>query len=154
MVVTLELLQEAGIRLPTPIGQTIGIVGGLVLGQAAVQASIVSPIMVIVIALTAIAAYATPTFSFGIALRILRFAFLLAAAIFGLYGIILVYIMINIHLVNLTSFGVPYSTPFTPTLLRDLKDLVLRAPRTMLTKRPEYLQTEDETTENKGGKGS
>lgn len=154
MVVTLELLQEAGIRLPTPIGQTIGIVGGLVLGQAAVQAGIVSPIMVIVIALTAIAAYATPTFSFGITLRILRFAFLFAAAIFGLYGIILVYIMINIHMVNLSSFGVPYSTPFAPTMLRDFKDLVLRAPRTMLTERQEYLQAEDETTADKGGKSS
>lgn len=145
MVVTLELLQEAGVRLPTPIGQTIGIVGGLVIGEAAVQAGIVSPIMVIVIALTAIASYTTPTFSLGISLRILRFAFMFAAAAFGLYGIVLVYIMINIHIVNLTSFGVPYSTPFAPTMLRDFKDLILRAPRTMLTKRPEYLQPEDPT---------
>lgn len=150
MVVTLELLQEAGLRLPTPIGQTIGIVGGLVIGESAVQAGIVSPVMVIVIALTAIAAYTTPTFSMGISLRILRFVFMFAAATFGLYGVVLFYIMINIHIVNLTSFGVPYSTPFAPMMLRDLKDLVLRAPRSMLTKRPEYLQTDDATAAEKG----
>src|SRR5699024_5455593 len=149
MVVTLELLQEAGLRLPTPIGQTIGIVGGLVIGESAVQAGIVSPVMVIVIALTAIAAYTTPTFSMGISLRILRFVFMFAAATFGLYGVVLFYIMINIHIVNLTSFGVPYSTPFAPMMLRDLKDLVLRAPRSMLTKRPEYLQTDDATAAEK-----
>ena len=150
MVVTMELLQEAGVRLPTPIGQTIGIVGGLVIGEAAVQAGIVSPIMVIVVALTAIAVYTTPTFSLGISLRILRFAFMFAAAALGLYGIVLVYIMINIHIVNLTSFGVPYSTPFAPTIVRDFKDLILRAPRSMLTKRPEYLQPEDPTAAEKG----
>lgn len=150
MVITLELLQEAGIRLPTPIGQTIGIVGGLVLGQAAVQAGIVSPIMIIIVALTAIAAYAVPTFSLGIALRVLRFAFIFAATIFGLYGIILVYIMVNIHMVNLTSIGVPYSTPFAPTFLKDFKDLIVRAPSTLLTNRPEYLKPEDETIASKG----
>lgn len=150
MVITMELLQEAGLRLPTPIGQTIGIVGGLVIGEAAVQAGIVSPVMVIVVALTAIAVYTTPTFSLGISLRILRFAFMIVAATFGLYGMVLVYIMINIHVVNLTSFGVPYATPFAPTLLRDWQDLILRAPRSILTKRPEFLQTEDETTAKKG----
>ena len=150
MVVTMELLQEAGVRLPTPIGQTIGIVGGLVIGEAAVQAGIVSPTMVIVIALTAIAVYTSPTFSLGISLRILRFAFMFAAAAFGLYGIVLVYIMINIHIVNLKSFGIPYSTPFAPTMLRDFKDLVFRAPRTVLTKRPEYLLPEDPTAAEKG----
>lgn len=152
MVITMELLQEAGVRLPTPIGQTIGIVGGLVIGEAAVQAGIVSPVMLIVIALTAIAAFTTPTFSLSISLRILRFGFMFAAAFLGLYGVILVYVMINIHLVNLKSFGVPYATPFAPTMLGDMKDLVLRAPRFMLMKRPEYLQTEDEKSANKGEK--
>lgn len=154
MVITLELLQEAGLRLPTPIGQTIGIVGGLVIGQASVQAGIVSPIMVIVVALTAIAAYATPTFSIGISFRILRFLFMIGAAMFGLYGVILVYIMMNIHMVNLKSFGIPYMTPYAPTILRDFKDLILRSPMTTLKKRPKYLQTEDDTKANKGEKES
>src|SRR5699024_1808389 len=100
MVITMEMLQEAGARLP----QTIGIVGGLVIGEAAVQAGVVSPIMVIVIALTAISNFAIPTYSVAISFRIVRFSFIIAAGLFGLYGIVLVYIMINIHFVNLKSF--------------------------------------------------
>src|SRR5690625_3790881 len=103
MVLTMELLQEAGLRLPAPIGQTIGIVGGLVIGDAAVSAGIVSPIMVIVIGLTAISAFATPSFSLGISFRILRIAFMLAAGILGLFGIILVYIMVMIHKIGRAS---------------------------------------------------
>ncbi len=145
MEITLEILREAGIRLPKPIGQTIGIVGGLVIGEAAVTAGIVSPIMVIVVALTAVSSFALPTYNFGISLRIIRFAIMMAAALFGFYGLVLVYIMINIHLVNLKSFGVPYSTPFAPAMIRDFKDLLLRAPMTSVNKRPEMLKTLDKT---------
>ena len=143
MVLTMELLQEAGLRLPSPIGQTIGIVGGLVIGDAAVSAGVVSPIMVIVIGLTAISAFATPSFSIGVSFRLLRLGFMIAAAILGLYGIILVYIMVMIHMVNLKSFGIPYTTPFAPTRVRDWKDLVLRAPMTFLMRRPKFMETED-----------
>src|SRR5699024_6449899 len=79
MVITIEMLQEAGARLPQTIGQTIGIVGGLVIGEAAVQAGVVSPIMVIVIALTAISNFAIPTYSVAISFRIVRFSFIIAA---------------------------------------------------------------------------
>lgn len=154
MVITMELLQEAGIRLPTPIGPTIGIVGGLVIGEAAVSAAIVSPIMVIVIGLTAIAAFANPTFSIGITFRIIRFGFMIAASAFGLLGIILVYIMINIHVTNLKSFGIPYSTPFSPSMVGDWKDLIVRAPMSMLTRRPILLDPEDTKSANKGVKES
>ncbi|MFC4101229.1 spore germination protein [Paenibacillus xanthanilyticus] len=143
METTLELLREAGIRLPKPIGQTIGIVGGLVIGEAAVAAGIVSPIMVIVVAVTAVASFSFPSYSFAIALRILRFAMMLAASAFGLYGIILGYIMINIHFVNLKSFGIPYSTPFAPLYMQDWKDVILRAPVSYLKQRPRMLQTRD-----------
>nr|WP_245757895.1 spore germination protein [Alteribacillus iranensis] len=144
MVITMEFLREAGARLPQTIGQTIGIVGGLVIGDAAVQAGIVSPIMVIVIALTAIATFSIPLYSVAIAFRLIRFAIMIGAAIFGLYGIVLVYIMVNIHIVNLKSFGIPYSTPFAPTFKHDWKDLVIRAPLTTLVKRPSFLQTKDQ----------
>ncbi|WP_260412493.1 spore germination protein [Alkalihalobacillus sp. TS-13] len=143
MELTMELLREAGIRLPKPIGQTIGIVGGLVIGEAAVAAGIVSPIMVIIVAVTAVSSFSMPSYSTAFAFRILRFGFMGAAALFGLYGIILGYIIVNIHLVNLKSFGVPYSTPFAPGFTQDWKDLIFRAPITALSKRPEYLQTED-----------
>jgi len=144
MEATLEILREAGIRLPKPIGQTIGIVGGLVIGEAAVAAGIVSPIMVIIVSLTAITSFALPTYTFAMTLRVIRFGVMMAAAFFGLYGVILVYIMINIHIVNLKSFGIPYSTPFAPNFPRDWKDVILRAPITMLDQRPQMMQTDDE----------
>lgn len=143
MVITMELLQEAGARLPQTIGQTIGIVGGLVIGEAAVQAGIVSPIMVIVIALTAISTFAIPSYSVAISFRIVRFAFIFAAGTFGFYGIILVYIMVNIHFVNLQSFGVPYSSSFAPFYSSDWNDTVLRAPLLTDQKRPGFTKTVD-----------
>ena len=151
METTIELLREAGVRLPKPIGQTIGIVGGLVIGEAAVSAGIVSPIMVIVVAVTAISSFALPHYSVAISLRILRFTVMLAAGFFGLFGIIMVYIMINIHLANLKSFGVPYTSPFAPMFTSDMKDVLFRAPLTMMGKRAKYLQTRDEIRMNKGG---
>lgn len=150
MIITMELLQEAGARLPQTIGQTIGIVGGLVIGEAAVQAGMVSPVMVIVVAITAIATFAIPAYSVAISFRIIRFAFMFAASIFGLYGVILVYIMVNIHMVNLKSFGVPYTTPFAPFFKEDWKDLIFRAPIMTITKRPTYMQTMDKKSANKG----
>lgn len=151
MEATLELLREAGIRLPKPIGQTIGIVGGLVIGEAAVSAGIVSPIMVIVVAITAISSFALPAYSFALSLRIIRFAVMISAGIFGLYGVILSSIMINVHLVNLKSFGIPYSTPFAPFMLKDLKDVVMRVPILMLGTRPKMMNTLDQVMIDKGG---
>lgn len=150
MLVTMEILQEAGSRLPKPIGQTVGIVGGLVIGDAAVSAGIVSPIMVIVVAITAIATFTVPAYNFGMAFRIIRYAFMVLAATFGFFGIILAYICVNIHLVNLKSFGVPYTVPFSPSFYGDWKDLVFRLPHTTMRKRPVYTDPQD----NKRMKGN
>lgn len=144
MEFTLELLREAGLRLPKPIGQTIGIVGGLVIGESAVAAGMVSPVMVIVVAVTAISSFSLPSYSFAISLRVMRFGIMLIASFLGLYGIILAYIMINIHIVNLKSFGIPYSTPFAPLFIGDWKDLVLRSPLHFMKKRPQMLQTNNQ----------
>nr|WP_254901170.1 spore germination protein [Tuberibacillus sp. Marseille-P3662] len=145
----MELLREAGLRLPQPIGQTIGIVGGLVIGEAAVTAGIVSPIMVIIVALTAISSFSLPSYSLAISLRLLRFAIMFAAAIFGLYGLVLIYIMINVHFTNMKSFGIPYATPFAPQLYSDFKDLVVRVPLTMMSRRPKMTQTGDQDRSNR-----
>ncbi|MDT8860874.1 spore germination protein [Alkalihalobacillus sp. MEB130] len=136
MEVTFELLREAGIRLPRPIGQTIGIVGGLVIGDAAVRAGIVSPIMVIVVAITAIASFAIPAYNVSITFRLLRFVVMIAAAMFGLFGIVIVYILINIHLVGLRSFGSYYTSPFAPYKFGEWLDLMIRAPLILLKNRP------------------
>lgn len=130
MEIILEILREAGVRLPGPIGQTIGIVGAIVIGQAAVDAGIVGSIMIIVVSITAIASFATPSFNFAAGVRLLRFGLIIASAILGLYGIMLVTILILIHLCSLESFGVPYLTPYTAYVKQysDLKDTFIRAP--------------------------
>src|SRR5690625_2273627 len=133
MIITMELLQEAGARLPQTIGQTVGIVGGLVIGEAAVQAGIVSPIMVIVVALTAIANFSIPSYSVAISFRVVRFAFMFASAILGLFGVVLMYIIVNIHLVNLKSIGYPFMSPFAPFVKSDWNDVIVRAPLKMLS---------------------
>lgn len=143
MGVTMELLREAGIRLPKPIGQTIGIVGGLVIGEAAVQAGVVSTIMVIVVAITAISSFALPAYSIAITYRILLFGFMMAASFMGLYGIALGFIILFIHMSNLTSLGIPYMAPFAPLIFSDWRDIIIRSPVSGLTKRPKYLSTKD-----------
>lgn len=121
-----EMLREAVVRLPTPIGPTISIVGALILGDAAIRAGLVSPVVVIVIALTAIASFTSPVFSLGISFRILRFAFTVLGAVFGLFGIQFGLLVLAVHLCSLRSFGLPYMTPFAPLVWTDLKDSLLR----------------------------
>jgi spore germination protein len=141
MEVAIEILREAGLRLPKTVGQTVGLVGGLVIGQAAVQAGIVSPIMVIVVSLTAICSFAIPLYNAGISLRILRFGAMFFSAFLGLYGVILFFLIIAIHFVKLKSFGVPYATPATPYRLSDWKDFIIRAPLFKMNNRPNMLST-------------
>lgn len=139
MELTLELLREAGIRLPGPIGQTIGIVGGLVIGQAAVQAGLVSPIMVIVVAITAIASFVLPSYGIGISFRILRFFIIVLSAVLGLYGIMLGLLIIVVHLCALKSFGVPYLAPLVGNTYYELGDTLVRVPHIAMQRRPKTL---------------
>ncbi|MCL6631152.1 MAG: spore germination protein [Alicyclobacillus herbarius] len=139
MEVMFEALREAGIRLPQPIGSAVSIVGALVIGEAAVQAGIVSAPTVIVVAATGISSFAIPRYNLGIAHRLLRFPLLLLAATLGLYGVMFGVVAIIIHLVNLRSFGVPYFSPVAPQLPADLKDVLIRAPRWALHGRPKFL---------------
>ena len=151
MTVVLEILQEAGLRLPKPIGSTIGIVGALVIGDAAVKASLVSPLMVIVIGLTAIASYAIPTFDLGLAVRIIRFPFMLLAGSLGFFGISVGLYMLTIHLLSLRSFGVPYLSPIAPLRIRALlQDTFVRAPWWAMKRRPQLIDVKEPQS---GGKG-
>ena len=106
-----ELLKEAGIHIPGQLGSTIGIVGGLIVGQAAVDAGLVSTIVVIVVAFTAMASFIVPNESFGAVFRILKFVFIIAAALWGIYGYLLTFAALLFHLSQLESFGVPYMLP-------------------------------------------
>lgn len=141
--VSIEVLREAGIRLPKPIGPAMGIVGGLIIGDAAVQAGIVSPFLVIVIAVTAISSFSIPTYSAGITLRLLRFVGMLFAAFLGMFGTILFFLLLCSHLTKLKSFGVPYLTPVSPFRIRDWKDLFVRAPLSLMKRRPLMLKTQN-----------
>ncbi|WP_186440548.1 spore germination protein [Bacillus licheniformis] len=139
MEISFEILREAGIRLPKAIGSAVSIVGAIVIGQAAVQAGIVSPAMVIIVAITAISSFATPSFSMAISARLVRFFFILAAATTGFYGIILGLIIMFVHLCSLRSFGVPYMTPFAPFILKNWGDAIVRLPWWTHEKRPELI---------------
>lgn len=116
MEFSFELIREAGLRVPSPIGSTIGIVGALILGDAAVNAGIVSPILIIVVAITGIASFAIPDFSFGFHVRIFRFWFIALGFTAGFLGIgVGLFIYFSI-LCSLKSFGVPYTTPLAPAI--------------------------------------
>ncbi|WP_238650116.1 spore germination protein [Paenibacillus piscarius] len=136
MEVTFEIIREAGVRMPSPIGQTVSIIGGLVLGTAAVQAGIVSPAMVIVVSLTGISSFATPAFNMALSIRMLRFVIMGVAAFMGLYGIAIVTIILVAHLCSLRSLGVPYMTPMGPFVPENLRDTFIRSPMSFMKLRP------------------
>lgn len=143
MEISLSLLIEAIARLPKPIGATIGIVGGLIIGQAAVGAGIVSPIMIIIVGLTAITTFITPNYEITSAFRFIRFFLIILSSIFGLYGIMIGLILVLIHLIKLKSFSIPYLAPLVSPNFKDFKDLFVRLPIRFLKERPEYMHTKD-----------
>lgn len=141
MELAFELLREAGVRLPGANGNTIGIVGGLIIGQAAVDANIVSPIVVIVVALTALCSFAVPNEEFATAFRILKFGFILVCGYLGFFGFLMGIMAVLIHLSHLESFGIPYLAPFVGADLngyQDEGDTFLRLPLKFLKKRSLY----------------
>lgn len=131
-----EILREAGIRMPRVIGPAISIVGALVLGQAAVEAGIVSATMVIIVSITAISSFVIPNYSMSYAIRILRFAFMILAGVFGLYGIFMGVIALILHLCKLKSIGIPYMIPIAPKTRYATKDTILRYPIWLNKTRP------------------
>lgn len=141
MELSFELLREAGVRLPGAMGNTIGIVGGLIIGQAAVDANIVSPIVVIVVAFTALCSFSIPNEEFAFSFRILKFFLIIMSAWLGFFGLLVGLLVILIHLSRLKSFGIPYLMPFVGADLsgyEDERDSIWRAPFRRLTRRPIY----------------
>ncbi|RJG24820.1 spore germination protein [Paenibacillus thiaminolyticus] len=143
METTFEILREAGVRMPRAIGQAVSIVGALVIGQAAVEAGLVSPGMVIVVAITAISNFSFPAYNMGIAVRILRFPLMALAAVAGLYGIFIGIGLMLVHLCGLKSFGVPFMAPFAPYNWFDQKDALIRLPKIGLSERVQSIGTKN-----------
>jgi hypothetical protein len=140
----IELLREAGIRLPSKVGQTIGIVGGIVIGTAAVDAGITSNILIIIVALGALASFTTPSYMMGNVIRIIRFPLIFLAGFWGFYGIMLGLCFILVHLLRQTSLGTPYMAPFYPPRVIDWRDSVIRMPLPYTFKRTSNTRPEDE----------
>ncbi|MDT8715614.1 spore germination protein [Clostridium sp. 19966] len=143
MEISLAILVESVIRLPKALGSTVGIVGGLIIGQAAVSAGIVSPVMIIIVSITAITTFMTPNYEVVASLRIIRIALIIASTVIGLYGIALVLIIVLIHVIRLESFGVPYLSPFVNVHKKDLKDSFVRSPIDQFIRRPEFIKPGD-----------
>ncbi|QOR66126.1 spore germination protein [Cytobacillus suaedae] len=146
---TIELLREAGARLPTKVGQTIGIVGGIVIGTAAVEAGLTSNVLLIMVALSALASFTTPVYNMSNTIRILRFPFLLFAQLWGLVGVVYAFCLLLTHLLRLTSLGRPFLEPIYPLRIHDLKDAQVRLPFSTLAKRPQFLRSNHPTRFNK-----
>lgn len=144
MELAFELFREAGARLPRTIGQTLSIVGGLIVGEAAVRAGLSSNPMVIVVAFTAIASFVIPSYSMAISFRMLRFPLLFVAAFLGLYGVMLGFIVINIHMVGMKAMGTTYLAPFVPYRWTDWKDLLVRIPWPKMNRRATVFSVEDQ----------
>lgn len=136
MELAIEIIREASARLPGPLGQTIGIVGGFILGDAAVRAGLISPLTTVVVALTAICSFTAPNFGMAVSIRILRFPLVLVAMVGGLYGLAMVSFILLVHTAGIRSFGTPFLAPFVPLQPADLKDSLGRVPFWAMVTRP------------------
>lgn len=143
MLTAFELLQEAGLRLPNPIGDTVSIIGALIVGQSAVEAKVVSPIAIIVVALSGIACYTLPSQDLGAAVRLTRFVYVLSAVVGGLFGVGIVSCLLILHICSMDSFGVNYTAPVTDGLPLPLFRLLIQRPKPLNKDRDPLLHTPD-----------
>jgi spore germination protein len=156
MELSFELIREAGVRLPGTMGNTIGIVGGLIIGQAAVEANLVSPIVVIVVAFTALCSFAIPNEEFAFSFRLLKFLLIALSAWLGFFGFLLGVFLILVHMASLKSFHIPYLSPYVGAQIneyQDEKDSVIRFPLRLMWKRPIYANPLERVKLRKKDKG-
>ncbi|MGE5592302.1 MAG: spore germination protein [Betaproteobacteria bacterium] len=139
MIFAFEIMVEAGVRLPRPIGSAVTIVGALVIGEAAVRAGLVSEAMVITIALTALATFVLPSYDLALVARMVRLPLTVVAGTLGLFGILASFLAILIHISTLKSFGVPFVSGLAPFVPSDQLDQVFRAPWWAMSLRPRLI---------------
>lgn len=149
MEISFELIREAGLRVPSPMGATIGIVGALILGEAAVNASVVSPILIIIVAITGICSFAIPDFSLSFSLRIWRFFYIALGYFFGFLGIGFGLFVNFLALLNLTSFGIPYFSPYVPISDYSTEVSLFLSPIWKREKRSDFLNTKRTKSQEK-----
>lgn len=146
----LELFREAGVRLPSAIGQTITVVGGLIIGDAAIRAGLFSPSMIVIGAITAVAGSTLVSQALSGTLNVLRLIILFASSLLGMFGFLFTFFALVLYLANLRSFGVPYLAPLSPPTFRDIPESVLRIPWSLRKKRPQYLKTKNQSKQGEG----
>ncbi|MHB1407962.1 MAG: spore germination protein, partial [Desulfitobacteriaceae bacterium] len=144
MELMIEVLREAGLRMPGAFGQTLSIVGALVIGESAVTAGLIEPIIVVIVAFSTLASFVVPGYNAAISLRVLRFPLILLSAVLGFFGLLLGAMFYLMHLVSLRSFGVPYFAPVAPLFLKDMRDMYVRLPWWKQSERPTYYRPEDQ----------
>ncbi|MFC4324073.1 spore germination protein [Litchfieldia salsa] len=140
MEIAFELMREAGLRMPKPVGQAVSIVGSLIIGQAAVQAGLVSPFMVIIVAVTGISSFAIPNYAASFSIRLIRFPLLVASGTLGLLGFATMFTLLAIHALTIRSFGESYLAPAAPFQPSDQKDIVVRMPWWKMEKQPQLAE--------------
>lgn len=133
---TFEVMREGGLRLPRPVATTITIIGSLLLGEAAFRSGLVSPMMIIVVAITGVASFTIPSYALAIAVRLVRLGFMLVAGFAGLFGVMVLSSTLTLHLAGLRSFGVPYLAPLAPVRRGEAGDVLLRPPAPALPTGP------------------
>lgn len=138
--ISFELIREAGIRVPGVIGTTLGIIGALILGQAAVAANLVSPVLIIVVAVTGLGSFAIPSYSLATGIRLIRFGLILSGAFLGFYGVAAALFIVGSFACNMKSFGVPFFSPISPATKKN-PDILARMPNFKQAMRPDYLNT-------------
>jgi len=149
MLLAFEVLLEAGLRMPKPIGQAVSIVGAVVVGQSAVEAKLISPVVVIVVSFTVISGFSMPNQDFSNALRLWRFIMTALSSFTGLFGLSLGFIALLLHLASIETFGVPYLSPFAANEGDDIEvDSLFRMPVWLVKKRPRNLKTINKVKEN------
>lgn len=154
MELAFELIREAGVRMPGPLGGTIGIVGGLIIGDAAVSANLVSPMAVVVVALSALASFAIPNEEFSAPFRLLKYGFILMGGLLGIFGLVLGWFLLLGHLAGLTSFKIPYLMPYVGQDVpgyEDERDNLLRAPFLAMRRRPIFAKRDQRIRLRKKG---
>jgi hypothetical protein len=139
MELIIEFLREGGLRLPSKVGQTMSIIGGIILGQAAIESRLVSPATLVIISISVICTFLIPIYEMSLAIRLYKFIMLILAQILGLFGIIIGLYFIIAYLISLENYGVPYFLPLAPMKHRLLKDSIIRKPLKDINKMPKSI---------------
>ncbi len=140
MLIILEIIKEASLRMPTKAGQTLGVIGGIVIGQASVEAGFASKVLIVLVGIAAIASFLVPNYLLTKANTLIQFILLFLASQLGVIGIAMGLIGILSHLNSLTSLKQPYLAPLAPLYMKDWKDVFIRGPIKTAKERPEYLK--------------